>query len=136
MTESRDDSKSLLSPGKMAMQVLGFALGVALLTWCISEAVKGGGEGWSKLRNAPGSLVAGLIGCTVVSLAANGALFWIVVRPVHPLRLGHMQLLNLVTSVLNYAPIRAGLIARVAYHLRVDRMSLMLIGGWFAAIGY
>ncbi len=47
-----------------------------------------------------------------------------------------MLLLNLVTAVLNYAPFRAGLVARAAYNLRVDRLSLLTIGGWFAAIGY
>ena len=129
-------TKSLLSTRKLITQLVGFALGLALLGWCISKAIEGGGEGWQKLQQANPMLIAGLVGCTLVSLAVNGAIFWIVVRPVHPVRLDHMQYLNLVTSVLNYAPIRAGLIARVAYNLRVDRMPLLLIGGWFTAIGY
>jgi hypothetical protein len=129
-------STSRLSPRQIILQVAGFAIGLALLIWCISKAIQDGGAGWEKLKHADFSLIAGLMACTLVSLVANGALFWIVVRPVHPLRLRHMQYLNLVTSVLNYAPVRAGLIARIAYHLRVDRMSIVLIGGWFAAIGY
>jgi hypothetical protein len=130
------ESNSLLTPRKLITQLIGFALGAALLVWCISKAIKGGGAGWEKLQHANPLLIAGLVSCTLVSLLVNGAIFWIVVRPVHPVRLDHMQYLNLVTSVLNYAPIRAGLIARIAYNLRVDRMSLLLIGGWFAAIGY
>ena len=135
MTDA-SQTTSLLTPRKIIMQLVGFALGLALLIWCIHKAVQGGGDGWAKLKDADPMLIVGLIVCTLVSLLANGALFWIVVRPLHPLRLSHMQYLNLVTSVLNYAPIRAGLVARVAYHLRVDRMSIVLIGGWFAAIGY
>jgi len=130
------EPNSMLSPKKLVMQVAGFAIGMALLVWCINSAVKGGGAGWEKLRHANPWLVAGLLGCTLLSLAANGVIFWIVIRPVKPLRLVHMQLLNLVTSVLNYAPVRAGLIARVAYNLRVDRLPLLTIGAWFAAIGY
>src|SRR5687768_2475697 len=105
MTEA-SQTRSLLTPRKIIMQLIGFALGVALLIWCINQAIKGGGDGWAKLKDANPLLIAGLIVCTLVSLAANGALFWIVVRPVHALRLDHMLYLNLVTSVLNYAPVR------------------------------
>jgi hypothetical protein len=121
---------------KAMVQLLGFAIGIALLAWCIHAAIKGGGEGWQKIRSADTWLIAGLIGCTIVSLLCNGAMFWIVVRPLHPLRLVDMQLFNLAAGVLNYAPVRAGLLARIAYHVRVDRIGLLTIGGWFAAIGY
>jgi hypothetical protein len=124
----------ILSPRKIVMQIVGFALGLALLIWCIVGAARGGD--WSAVAQAPPHLVLGLMGCTLVSLAANGAIFWLVIRPVQPLRLRHLMLLNVTTAVLNYAPIRAGLIARIAYHLKVDRMPLMIMGGWFAAIGY
>jgi hypothetical protein len=125
---------STLSPRKLIMQLIGFAIGLAMLIWCIRTALKGGD--WERLRHANPWLVAGLAGCSLASLLVNGAVFWLVIRPTHPLRLVHLELLNLATSVLNYAPIRLGLIARVAYHVRVDRMSLLLIGGWLAAIGY
>ena len=38
--------------------------------------------------------------------------------------------------MLNYAPIRAGAIARIAYHIRVDRLGLLEIGAWFTMLGY
>jgi hypothetical protein len=113
---------------------VGFAIGLALLIWCIRTAVSQGD--WQVVGQADPLLVAGLVGCTVVSQFANGALFWLVIRPVQPLRLWDMQFLNLTTGVLNYAPIRAGLIARIAYHIRVDRMPLLRIGAWFLALGY
>jgi hypothetical protein len=116
------------------MQIAGFALGLALLIWCIVGAARGGD--WSAVARAPLHLVLGLIVCTLTSLVANGTIFWLVIRPVQPLTWHHMLLLNVTTAVLNYAPIRAGLIARVAYHLKVDRMPVVIMGGWFAAIGY
>ena len=124
--------QSLLKPRRIAVEVIGFLIGAALLTWCIWSAVEDGD--WRRLASADPKLILGMAGCSIISLLINGAIFWIVIRPVKPLRLRDMELLNLVTSVLNYAPIRAGLIARVAYHLRVDRLSLLTIGAWLAAI--
>lgn len=133
VTTADADNGRLLNPRKIAVQIAGFALGLALLIWCIVGAAQEGD--WSAVARAPLHLVLGLMVCTIASLAANGAIFWLVIRPVQPLKLHHMLLLNVTTAVLNYAPIRAGLIARVAYHLKVDRMPVMIMGGWFAAIG-
>jgi hypothetical protein len=80
--------------------------------------------------------VAGLAACSVVSLVSNGTIFWLVVRPLQPLRFRDLQGVNLAASVLNYAPIRAGFIARVAYHLRVDRVPVLRLGAWFAAVSF
>lgn len=133
----------LLSARKIALQATAWLIGLALLAWVIHSAIgrSVGGEegnqgvnGWELIRHASPWLVAGLVCCTLVSLFSNGVIFWLVIRPVMPLRLLHLQLINLVTAVLNYAPIRLGLIARVAYHLRVDRMPPLLLGGWFAAV--
>ena len=127
-------SRELLAPRKVAIQLVGFVIGLALLAWCIKVAVQGGD--WSRVLHAPPLLVAGLIGCTLVSLFVNGASFWLVIRPVQPLRLSDLMWINLVTGVLNYAPIRAGLIARVAYHMRCDGMSLFRIGAWLGSLAY
>ena len=131
---------STLTTRKLLTQLVGFVIGLGLLAWCIHSAIKGGGgkegEGWDRIRHADPLLVMGLMGCTLASLLVNGGIFWLVIWPVRKLKLLDMQLLNVVTSILNYAPIRAGLIARVAYNVRVDRLSLLTIGGWFAAIGF
>ena len=124
----------LLTPRKIVIQLVGFTIGLALLFWCIKIAVKGGD--WSKVLHAPPALIAGLIGCTLVSLVVNGASFWIVIRPVQPLRFIDLLWINLVTGILNYAPIRAGLIARVAYHMRCDGMSLFRVGAWLGSLAY
>ena len=134
-----EETRTLLTPRKIATQLLGFAVGIALLAWCIYGAIEGGDtekgpSAWQRIADANWWLIAGLMGCTLVSLAANGAIFWIVMRPVKPLRLTDLELVNLAVSILNYAPIKIGLIARIAYHLRVDRVPLLHLAGWFAAI--
>jgi hypothetical protein len=117
---------------RLALQAAGFVLGLALLGWCISTAVQGGD--WARLRHADPLLVAGLVGASLLSQVASVLIFWVSIRSTHPLPLAKLTWLNLAVSFLNYAPVRIGLAARVAYHLRVDRMSLLLIGGWLAAL--
>jgi hypothetical protein len=122
----------LWSPRRMIVQVVAFIIGAGLLWLCIRKAVTTGD--WTRIREAPPLLIAGLMACTLVSQFANASIFWITARPVHPVGFWEMQWLNLVTSVLNYAPIRLGLIARLAYNYRINRMNVLTIGGWLAAI--
>ena len=107
MASNHDEKPRLLSTRKLITQSLGFAVGLVLLIWCITIAVKGGeGEGisgWARIREANILLVAGLIGCTLVSLFVNGVIFWLVILPVKNLGLWRMEWLNLVTGVLNSA---------------------------------
>ena len=65
-----------LKPRQIVLQAIGFAIGVALLTWCIWIAVEKGD--WSKLTNAEPMLIAGLIVCSLVSLIVNGVVFQLV----------------------------------------------------------
>lgn len=134
MTEQTTNETRLLSPRKVILQLIGFAIGAALLIWCIKLAISGGD--WSKLADADPLLIAALLGCTCVSLFINGATFWITAGPIKPMNLWDLQRLNLACNLLNYAPIRAGAITRVIYHMRIDRLSLLQVGAWFAAIVY
>lgn len=142
MTER--DQTTLLSPRKAALQVFAWLVGLALLAWVIKGAIEtGSGSGaenapsaWDRIRHAPPLLLVSLLGCTLASAIFNGTTFWITVQPLKPLRWLHMQLLNLVANMLNYAPVRLGAVARIAYHMRVDRLSLIQIGGWFTLIAY
>jgi hypothetical protein len=97
----------LFSPRRLALQIFGFVVGLALLAWCIKAAVEKGD--WSRLADAPTGLVAVLLGCSLASFFVNGAIFWITIRPVQPLRFWDLQWLNLAAGFLNYAPIRASL---------------------------
>lgn len=134
MTEQTINESPLLSTKKVIVQLIGFAIGISLLVWCIKLAIDGGD--WSKLADADPLLIAALLGCTCISLFINGLTFWITAAPIKPLNLWDMQRLNLACNLLNYAPIRAGAIARVLYHMRVDKLSFLQVGAWFAAIAY
>ncbi len=134
MTELKTNEKRLLSTKKVIGQLIGFAIGAALLVWCIKLAISGGD--WSKLAEADPLLIAALLGCTCVSLFINGTTFWITAEPIKQMKLWDLQRLNLACNLLNYAPIRAGAIARVIYHMRIDGLSFLQIGAWFAAIIY
>ena len=129
-----EDTKALFSPGKLLMQLAGFAVGAALLAWIIFGAI---GEGdWSRLVHADPMLLAALLACTLVSAGLNGASFWVTVGPIRRIPFADMQRINLVANMLNYAPVRLGAIARVLYHVRVDGLSLLQIGAWFSLLGY
>ena len=119
---------------RLAIQIAGFVIGVGLVLWCIQGALSGGGEGWTKLQAADPLLVAGMLGCSLVSLLVNGALFWTTIRPVRRERFWALQGINFTSGLLNYAPIRLGLFSRFLYHMRVDRMSLLFLLGWFAVV--
>ncbi len=133
VVKSAERSQPILSRRQIIVQIVGFALGAALLGWCLWIAVKQGD--WSRVRNADLLLIAGLAGFTIVGLLVNGVIFWAVIQPVRHVRLLSMVWLNFLSSLFNYAPIRAGLLARIAYNLRVDQLSLLEIAAWFAAIG-
>jgi len=129
---TRSTSSSTRSAGRLAVHLIGFVIGLALLGWCVYTAARQGD--WSRLLNAHPTHVALLVGCTMVSLVANGMTFWITIQPVKRLCFRNLMLLNVLANLLNYAPLRLGAIARVAYHLRVDRLKLLTIGAWFACI--
>ncbi len=117
---------------RLIFDLTGFVVGALLLAWIIQQAIQKGD--WSRVLEAPPWLLVALVGSTLVSALANGACFWITVRAIKPLRFWDLQALNLVASMLNYAPVRIGALSRFAYHMRVDRMRLLEIIAWFVAI--
>lgn len=142
-----EPERPFLTPRKIALQVIGWLAGIALLAWVIHGAVQqGGGDGapgapgegggWQRIRDADPWLIAALLGCTLASAIFNGTAFWITIQPIRRVRWWDMQVLNLVANMLNYAPVRLGALLRVVYHLRVDRLTLLQIGAWFALIAY
>ena len=123
-----------VSPRKLAMQAIFWVIGLALLAWIIQRALQNGD--WGKLAAADPALIVVLLGCTVASAVINGTAFWVTIQSIRRVRWVDMQLLNLAGNMLNYAPVRLGALARVVYHHRVDRLSLLQIGAWFGLIGY
>jgi len=125
--------RSLLSWRKLALQATGFAIGSALLGWILWHS----GPGlWTRLRGADPWLLAALLGTSVASLAINGTIFWLALRPIRRLPLIELQGVNAFAGLLNYAPIRLGVVARIVWHLRVDRLRVREIAAWFASVTY
>jgi hypothetical protein len=121
---------------EVIVQLIGFALGILFIVWCARQAF--GGDGFDvvleRLRVAPTWLVIVALSATLVSLVTNGLIFWCTIRPVRAIGWLELQAVNLLASFLNYAPFRIGLVARVAYHWRVQGMGPGLMGAWLVAV--
>jgi uncharacterized membrane protein YbhN (UPF0104 family) len=130
-----EQTRRRLTRRQIIAQIIGFFIGLGLLTWCIYTVVQDP-TGWHKLLNADPRYLFGMVGCTIVSLFVNGTVFWATLQPYAKARFDHLHWLNLVASLLNYAPVRVGLIVRIIYHMRVDRMRFLQIGAWIAAITF
>ncbi len=118
---------------RLAIQLIGFAIGLGLIVWLARSAFQTDGRDGLRNRATTGTL-AGLIACSLASILINGMNFWIVVRPVRREGFWAIQSVNATASMLNFAPIRLGLVSRYIYHMRVDRMSFLFVTGWIFAI--
>ena len=134
MTSPPPTTPGLPRGGRLALQIVGFLIGLALVIWCVKGALDGGADGWQRLRDADPWLIAGLLATSVASQIANGALFWTTIRPVRREGFWTLQGVNFTSGLLNYAPIRIGMLSRFIYHLRVDRMPLLLLFAWFGTV--
>lgn len=128
-----DISVAMPRARRIIVQVVGFIIGIGLVAWCVHRAASGGD--WSHIRQATALEVAGLLGFTLLSLIMADTAFWVAILPVRPLRWRELQGLNFVASLLNYAPVRLGLVTRAVWHLRVDRIAPLMVIGWFGAMG-
>lgn len=104
--------------GRRVAQVVGFALALVLLAGSIYYAVRDGN--FQPLREAEWPWVAALLGATAFSaVLVPGLLFWLVYEPfadrARPVRLHEMLLIIAASALLNYTPVKAGLIGRLAY---------------------
>lgn len=120
---------------RVVVQFAVFAVGLGLLAWCVSLALSS--ENRSKIERlgeAPASLLAAMLALSAASLLANGAAFAAAVWPVRRVPLVSIQAANAIATFLNNFPMKAGMIARVVIHSRRDRVPLLTIGAWFAAV--
>lgn len=115
---------------RAVLQIVGFLIGVALIVWCVRTAAAD--ADWRRVLDADPLDVAGLLAATVASVIINAGAFWTVLRPIRRHLVWRLSLLNGIAGLLNYAPVRIGLVARVAYHIRVDRMGAGVVASWIA----
>lgn len=120
---------------RAAFQVLAFLGGAAFLVWLVRDALKG--DGWQQITDrATPEVLAGLILCSLASLFINGAIFWSTLFPARREGFWRLQGINGMASLLNYAPIRLGIVSRYAFHMRVDRMPFLFVTSWIFAIAF
>ena len=95
----------------------GYTLGAVLLIACIVMAVRGGD--WQLLARAAWEDVAAVLGIILLNALTSSVIFWYLTRPFEqpdcPIPLERMLALIAASSLLNYLPLRAGLIGRAAY---------------------
>ncbi|MCA9284231.1 MAG: flippase-like domain-containing protein [Phycisphaerales bacterium] len=131
--EDADISVAVPRLRRILVQVVGFAVGIGLVVWCVRRAASGGN--WETILHASAWQISGLLGFTILSLVMAGTAFWVAIQPVRQLRWRELQGLNFVASLFNYAPVRLGLVTRVVWHLRVDRIAPLMVVGWFGSMG-
>ncbi len=95
----------------------GYVVAMVLLGWAVYMGARA--VDWDKAREAEIADGAMLMGLVVVSLVLNAVLFWMITKPFEKkgmgLSAGEWVALVSGTSLLNYLPMRAGLVGRIAY---------------------
>jgi hypothetical protein len=117
----------------LAVQAAGFLVGLGLLAWAVSMALKNR-EQLSLLGEARWEDVAALLGLSLATLVINGVIFWLTLLPARRLKLGDVLATNGIACSLAYLPFKIGAIARVVIHNRRDRVPLVQIGAWFSGV--
>lgn len=128
-----DAERDAMLPGARSrplLKIVGFLLGLGLLAWVIQRAVSR--QQFSGLADAAWWQFALLLLCTVVSVLANGAIFWTIIRPAAPLGFWPIQAVNAAVSLVNYSPVRIGVALRFVHHRRVDDLPYSLLLAWYA----
>ncbi|MBX3390836.1 MAG: flippase-like domain-containing protein [Phycisphaeraceae bacterium] len=124
-----------MSAGRIALQVIGFAIGVALLAWCVRQAFSPGNqEQLAALRHAPPHHIAILCAANAMVLFCSGLSFYVSLHPIKKLNFWDLQATNVIATFLSYVPFKAGMLFRILVHNRRDRVPLALIGAWFGAV--
>ncbi len=131
-TPPRAAKRSALA--NVMVQVLGFAVGVALLVWCARRAFSPENRvRLERLWDASAIDVAMLLGLSAALLAIDAAIFWVILRPVRRLDPIAVQATNAVATFLGLLPFKLGMLFRVASHQRRDAVPLAVIFVWFAS---
>ncbi|MCC6971817.1 MAG: hypothetical protein IT434_16515 [Phycisphaerales bacterium] len=122
-------------PLSIILQLAGFAAGLAMLAWCVREALRPENrDKLERLGDASPTQLAGLIALSLASLAVNALSFRSLLSPVHRLKVPDILAINSLCTWLNYLPFKLGAITRVLIHNRRDAVPVFTIGAWFVAL--
>lgn len=121
--------------GAIALQLFGFVVSIALLSWCVAIAFEPGRREQllSALRESPASLLW-LTLLSLLSLIINGFAFALPIRRLHRLRVVDVTAVNAIASLLNMLPMKLSVAFRVMVHFKRDGVGLVTIAAWFAAV--
>lgn len=123
------------SAGRLALQLLGFVIGLALLGWAVSIALsEKNRHSLEAVFTAEPRTLAVLLAVSAVSVIVNGLMFWVVLRPLHRLSAVDTALTNAIAVFLSALPMKINLVARVLIHHRRDGVPFKDIMAWFAAM--
>lgn len=119
----------------VALNLLGFALGLALLWWCGVRALSPeNSEQLRKLAAAPWWQAGSLVALSLLSAVFNSLAFHAAVSPVRRLPVLDVVAINFIASLGNYMPFKLGLIFRILTHNRRNGVPLLTIGAWMGAM--
>jgi hypothetical protein len=121
---------------RVVVQLVGFCLGIGLLTWCAGIAFSADNRAQlAKLRDAHWSDVLLLVALSLTTLVLNSAAFWSMIRPVRRVPWRSVLGVNCVATALAYLPFKLSLVFRAAAHNRRDGVPLLTIGTWLGNVG-
>ncbi|MDX9911625.1 MAG: hypothetical protein RBS39_07335 [Phycisphaerales bacterium] len=127
---------------KMVVQLVGFALALAMFAWCVWFAWSSLGDLDEEELRAKGMRalditwggMGQLAGLSVGSIVVNGLIFWVTLRPVRRVGMMSVQATNGIASLLGLLPLKIGFVARVALHHRRDGVPVVLVAAWVLAV--
>lgn len=120
---------------RRALQAFGFLVGIGLLVWCVSVALsEKNREQFDRLMDASAWQVTVLLACSAGTMILNGLIFWVLLWPVERTNVLYMSAVNGLATLISYAPFKIALAFRVLVHRRIDKVPVLTIGAWFAAI--
>jgi hypothetical protein len=124
------------TPRKVAVQLVGFSISLALLGWVIARSLdEESAQAWERLREADAWAVAIVVGATAGNIAVNGLIFHAIARPVRRMSPAYLIAVNALATLLATLPFKLGVLIRGLIHHRRDGMAFKEIVGWFTAVG-
>lgn len=121
---------------RIALQLSGLVVGLGLLVWVVMLATnQRNTESIDALRAAPVGVFVALIGLSLVSVVLNGAMFWVVLRPLARISLLETIAVNAMATFLSILPFKISLLTRSLIHHRRHRLRYKIIVSWIAATG-
>lgn len=105
----------------------GFIIGLLLLAaavWAVARQGATARQAWETARAAPGWLVAAALLLPLSNWLVISLSFWVLMRRYGRIRPGEMAQLIGAAWLLNYLPLRPGMIGRVAYHRTVNNIAV------------